>query len=535
MLKLRASWSSFQGQWCFIISGQVDLHLDLGGDGSLRARCEHALRVAVRRLPVGTRLPPTRGLAAELGVSRGVVVEAYAQLAAEGYLLTRRGGGTFVAGGEPRANAGVPEQSRTRFVAGGEPHAKAGLPGQSRTRFVTGGEPRASAAVPGQSPTTFVTGGEPHANAGLIGQRPRKSALAEPTTGDGRGATRDVRARAPRFDLRPALPALDGAFRPAWGRALNRVLRATPDARLGYPDPRGEPELREVLAASLARRRGVQASADEVVVTGGLGPALPFVWRLLAARGVKRVAIEDPCWPRLVATLVRAGLEPVPTPVDDHGLATHALGDVGAVFVTPAHQYPTGAVLDPARRARLIAWAREHGAFVFEDDYDAEFRYDRQPVGSLQGLAPDVVIYGGSTSKTLAPGLRLGWLVLPKGIRADTPAPPPVLDQLALADLITRGDFDRHLRHHRRLYQQRRQALLAALAARLPDHAITGAAAGLHAVLHVATDAHAARARAAEHGVALDAIDGRLIVGYANLPESQAPAAVEALAQALQK
>jgi len=458
----------------------VDLHLELGGDGSLRARCEHALRVAVRHLPVGTRLPPTRGLAAELGVSRGVIVEAYAQLAAEGYLLTRRGGGTFVAGGEP------------------------------------------------------------HANAGLIGQSPAKPAIAAPAAGEGGrgdtpGATQDVRARAPRFDLRPALPALDGAFRPAWGRALNRVLRATPDARLGYPDPRGEPELREVLAASLARRRGVLASADEVVVTGGLGPSLPFVWRLLAARGVKRVAIEDPCWPRLVATLERAGLEPVPTPVDEHGLATHALEDVGAVFVTPAHQYPTGAVLDPARRARLIAWARERGAFVFEDDYDAEFRYDRQPVGSLQGLAPDVVIYGGSTSKTLAPGLRLGWLVLPKGIRADTPAPPPVLDQLALADLITRGDFDRHLRHHRRLYQQRRQALLAALAARLPDHAITGAAAGLHAVLHVATDAHAARARAAEHGVALDAIDGRLIVGYANLPESQAPAAVEALAQALQK
>jgi GntR family transcriptional regulator/MocR family aminotransferase len=191
----------------------MDLHLDLGGDGSLRARCEHALRVAVRRLPVGTRLPPTRGLAAELGVSRGVVVEAYAQLAAEGYLLTRRGGGTFVAGGEPRASAGLPGQSPTTFVTGGEPHANAGLPGQS--------------------PTTFVTGGELHANAGLIGQRPRKSALAEPTTGEGRGATRDVRARAPRFDLRPALPALDGAFRPAWGRALNRVLRATPDARLG--------------------------------------------------------------------------------------------------------------------------------------------------------------------------------------------------------------------------------------------------------------------------------------------------------------
>jgi len=435
----------------------VDLHLDLQGEGPLRVRCEQALRAAVRRLPPGTRLPPTRALAGELSVSRGVVVEAYAQLAAEGYLLTKRGGGTFVA----------------------------------------------------------------TANETFVGHSPTKSSLDAPAT--------------PRFDLRPALPALDGAFRPAWGRALTRALRTTPDARLGYPDPKGEPELREALAASLTRRRGVQASADEVVVTGGLGPSLPFVWRLLAARGVTRVATEDPCWPRLTATLTRAGLEPVPTPVDEDGVRTHELDDAGAVFVTPAHQYPTGAVLSPARRTALIEWARRRRAFVFEDDYDAEFRYDRHPVGSLQGLAPDVVIYGGSTSKTLAPGLRLGWLVLPRGIRADTPAPPPVLDQLALADLIARGDFDRHLRHHRRLYRRRREALLGALAARLPGHAISGAAAGLHAVLHLDQDAQAARRRASANGVALDAIDGALVVGYANLPESQAPAAVEALAVALVK
>jgi GntR family transcriptional regulator/MocR family aminotransferase len=438
----------------------MDLHLDLDGDGSLRSRCEHALRTAVRRLPAGTRLPPTRTLATELGVSRGVVVEAYAQLAAEGYLLTRRGGGTTVA--DTRASVDFHNQ-------------------------------------------------------GLW-----NSTLAESPT-------------APKFDLRPALPALDGAFRPAWARALNRALRTTPDARLGYPDPRGEPELREALAASLARRRGMQVSAREVVVTGGLGPSLPFVWRLLAARGVRRVAVEDPCWPRLIDTLARAGLEPVPVEVDEHGLNTHALGDVGAVFVTPAHQYPTGAVLSPERRAALIEWARTRRAFVVEDDYDAEFRYDRQPVGALQGLAPDVVIYGGSTSKTLAPGLRLGWLVLPPGIGVDAPAPPPVFDQLALADLLVRGDFDRHLRHRRRLYQRRREALLEALETRLPELAISGAAAGLHAVLHLPdhVDAHAVERNAAAHGVALFAIEGRLIVGYANLPESLAPAAAEALAKVL--
>jgi GntR family transcriptional regulator/MocR family aminotransferase len=341
---------------------------------------------------------------------------------------------------------------------------------------------------------------------------------------------------APKFDLRPALPALDGAFRPAWGRALHRALRTTPDARFGYPDPRGEPELRAALAASLARRRGVLASADQVLVTGGFGPSLPFVWRLLAARGVRRVATEDPCWPRLTATLTRAGLEPVPVGVDEHGLRTDELPDVGAVFITPAHQYPTGAVLSPERRAALIEWAREQRALVIEDDYDAEFRYDRQPVGSLQGLAPDVVLYGGSTSKTLAPGLRLGWLVLPAGVGVDAPAPPPVLDQLALADLLTRGDFDRLLRRQRRLYQRRREALLHALAQLLPELTISGAAAGLHAVLHLpdATDAHDVARRARQHhGLALDAIEGRLIVGYANLPESQAPAAANALAEAL--
>jgi GntR family transcriptional regulator/MocR family aminotransferase len=485
----------------------VDLHVDLGAapGRSLRARCEHALRAAVRRMPAGTRLPPTRALAAELGVSRGVVVEAYAQLAAEGYLLTRHGGGTFVAG-----------------------------------------EWGGAIVAPG--------GGAAPSREGAAAHGP--AATAAPTT--------RALPRPPRYDLRPALPALDGAFRPGWARALGRALRTTADARFGYPDRRGEPELREALASSLARRRGVQATAAEVLVTGGLGPSLPFVWRLLAERGIRRVAIEDPCWPRLEATLVRAGLEPVRVAVDADGVDTHALDrlDVDAIFVTPAHQYPTGAVLSPARRAALIDWARNPNPqgglipssvdprrgqtpsrvverFVIEDDYDAEFRYDRQPVGSLQGLAPDVVIYGGSTSKTLAPGLRLGWLVLPPGIETDAPAPPPVLDQLALADLITRGDFDRHLRRHRRLYQRRREALLDALAERLPDLAVSGAAAGLHFVLHLpprsseAATVEAARAQ----GIALDPLRATkpgLVVGYANLPEALAPAAVEALAATLE-
>ena len=315
----------------------------------------------------------------------------------------------------------------------------------------------------------------------------------------------------------------------------------TPDARLGYPDPRGEPELREALAASLARRRGVQASADEVA-----GHRRPRARACRSCGGCsppaasRRVAIEDPCWPRLAPTLARGR----PGAGPDAGrrataCAPHALGaDVGAVFVTPAHQYPTGAVLSPARRAALIEWARDRGAFVVEDDYDAEFRYDRQPVGSLQGLAPDVVIYGGSTLQDARarPAARLARAAA-KGDRAPTrPRRRRSLDQLALADLIARGDFDRHLRHHRRLYRRRREALLDALAARLPGHAISGAAAGLHAVLHVThrrrRGAPPRRPSAASRSMRSTA--ARLVVGYANLPESQAPAAVEALAQALQ-
>ncbi len=479
--------SRFQGHFRVIIQGQMDLHLDLNGapGGSLRARCEHALRTTVRRLPAGTRLPPTRALASRAR-----------------RLARRRGRGLRATG-------------------------RRGLPADAaRRRDVRGGRAR-------RTPARRRRGAERRARAW------RRGAARRRRRRDPRAVGGAPVSRAPKFDLRPALPALDGAFRPAWGRALGRALRTTADARLGYPDARGEPELREALAASLARRRGVQATAAEVLVTGGLGPSLPYVWRLLAERGIRRVAIEDPCWPRLEATLVRAGLEPVRLEVDGEGADTPALErlGVGAVFLTPAHQYPTGAVLSPARRAALIDWARP-GRFVLEDDYDAEFRYDRQPVGSLQGLAPDVVIYGGSTSKTLAPGLRLGWLVLPPAIGDDAPAPPPVLDQLALADLIDRGDFDRHLRHHRRLYQRRREALLEAFAARLPELTISGAAAGLHFVLHLPPrhDEGAVVAAARARGIALDplrAANPGLVVGYANLPEALAPAAVEALATVL--
>jgi GntR family transcriptional regulator/MocR family aminotransferase len=463
----------------------VDLHLDLATapGRTLRARAEHALREAVRsgRLASGTRLPATRALATQLGVSRGVVVEAYAQLAAEGYLDTRRGGGTRVA----------------------------------------------------EHP------GPPAAPAG--GQTPLRVA-ANPQGGLTPG---------PRHDLRPALPAVDGFPRQAWLAALTRVLKTIPDRRLGYGDRQGEPELRAALAASLARTRGVRATDDQVLVTGGLRDSLPLLWRLLAKRGATRVGIEDPGWWRIGRSLTEAGLTPVAIPTDDDGLDPAHLDalDLDALAVTPAHQFPTGAVLAPERRTQLVAWARDRGALILEDDYDAEFRYDRQPVGSLQGLAPDLVVYGGSCSKTLAPALRLGWLVLPSVLVADLhaddatspPGTPPTIDQLALADLFERGEVDRHLRRQRHRYRRRRDALLDQVARQLPEVEVRGAAAGLFAVLllEAHADEDAVVAAALRRGVALEPLRAHdrpgLVVGYANLPEAGASAAVAALAAAVQE
>jgi GntR family transcriptional regulator/MocR family aminotransferase len=480
----------------------MDLHLDLAAapGRSLRARAEHALREAVRdgRLAPGTRLPATRALATQLGVSRGVVVEAYAQLAAEGYLETRRGGGTRVA--------------------------------------QTPGAPSAPATPPGPPAPTGVEG--------------RLTVDSRPSVVPRRaGSAAAAHEPLPRHDLRPALPAVDGFPRGPWLAALSRVLRSAPDRRLAYGDRHGEPELRAALAASLARTRGVRADPGQVVITGGLRDSLPLVWRLLSAAGARRVGVESPGWGRIPASLEQAGLTPVPIPVDDDGLDPTALAtlDLDAVVVTPAHQFPTGAVLAPARRSALTAWARERGAYVVEDDYDAEFRYDRQPVGSLQGLAPDLVVYGGSVSKTLAPALRLGWLVLPSTLNAELhvdggappPGTPPTLDQLALADLVERGEVDRHLRRQRHRYRRRRDALLAAVAEQLPDVEVRGAAAGLFAVL-LLPDGHDEAAvveAAAARGVVLEPLGagGRpgLVTGYANLPEAGAAAAVSELAQAI--
>jgi GntR family transcriptional regulator / MocR family aminotransferase len=450
----------------------MDLHLDLAdvSGGSMRARVEQALREAVRsgRLAPGSRLPATRTLCTQLGVSRGVVVDAYAQLAAEGYLQTRRGGGTTVA---------------------------------------------ASTVSP-------------------------VSNLAGPTS-----------ATVIRHDLNPFRPALGGFPRAAWLSALTRVLRCVPDERLGYPDPAGVPELRATLAAYLGRARGVQATPEQVLVTGGLRQAAELLWSTLADSGARRVAVEQPGWRGMSETASDAGLLTVPIPVDENGLIVEALEQeqVDAVALAPAHQYPTGVVLAPGRRVALLEWARARAALIIEDDYDAEYRYDRQPIGSLQGLDPECVVYGGSTSKTLAPVMRLGWIVLPRRLvekvverqRRRGSMPPP-LNQMALADLIERGELDRHLRRQRRHYSRRRDALLEALASKLPEARISGAAAGLYIMVGLpdGVSEQAALDAARARGIALEgagAASAALVIGYANLPDAAVGKAVDELAASIQE
>ncbi|HTC59058.1 MAG TPA: PLP-dependent aminotransferase family protein [Solirubrobacteraceae bacterium] len=448
----------------------MDLHLDLSdlSGGSLRARVEQALREAVRsgRLGPGSRLPSTRALCAQLGVSRGVVVEAYSQLAAEGYLQTRRGGGTSVAGTALSAWA---------------------------------------------SPASVTP-------AGVV-----------------------------RHDLNPYRPALDGFPKAAWLSALTRVLHEIPDERLAYPDPAGTPELRASLAAYLGRVRGVRATPEQIVITGGTRQGVELLWSVLVVDGARRVAVEQPGWRGMSETALDAGLLPVPLPVDEHGLVVERLWheQVDAVALAPAHQFPTGAVLGAARRLQLVEWARKHDALIVEDDYDAEYRYDRQPIGSLQGLAAEHVAYAGSTSKTLAPAIRLGWLVLAPRLAEQVAARqrrrggmPSPLNQLALSDLIERGELDRHLRRQRRRYSRRREVLLEALTRELPEARVSGAAAGLYVVVGLpdGISEQATLDEARSRGIAIEGVGGSspaLVLGYANLVDASVLPAVEALAASL--
>jgi GntR family transcriptional regulator / MocR family aminotransferase len=452
-----------------------DALLELGGrDGPLHARLSGALREAIRdrRLPAGSALPPSRTLAEDLGCSRWVVTEAYAQLAAEGYLEARVGSGT-----------------RVRALGQGE-----------------------------------------------AGRPPREVAPA----------------RAPRVDLAPGLPDLRAFPLARWVSALRAVTSSLPYAELGYPDTTGHPQLRKVLAEYLARVRGAVVDPAQVTVCRGVTDGTGRICRALRAAGVTAVAVEDPGWHRLREAAAGAGLRIVPTPVDGQGLLVRDLDPaVRAVLVSPTHQFPTGVVLSPERRAALLDWARRVDGLVLEDDYDAEFRYDRRPVGTMQGTDPSRVALLGSLSKTLSPALGIGWVVTPPAwterLRA-TPgqsAWPSTLDQLTFATFLQTGAYDRHLRAARHRYRRRRDRLVQALAARLPEARLLGVAAGLHLLVHLdpMVDCAAVVTRAAANGIRVadlatyrcrdDAVAPGLVLGYGNLADPQIEEGVALLASAV--
>ena len=402
--------------------------------GRLVEQLVAGLRDGIRsgRITSGTALPPSRQLAAELRLSRGIVVEAYQQLVAEGYLLSRPGAGTWVA------------------------------------------------------------------SSHTVGERTEASA-----------ATHEAE---PEFDLTPGRPDLAAFPRTAWVTALRRVLTDLPHAALGYGDPGGVPRFREEIAAYLRRVRAADATPDRVVAINGSAHGIALGLQALHEAGHRVLAVEDPSADRPRPLMKASGMQLVGVPVDESGLVVAELRRTAAtvVFAGPAHQYPTGVVLAPSRRAELIAWARTVDGMILEDDYDAEFRYDRDPVGCLQGMAPDRVLYLGTTSKSLAPSLRLGWAVAPppltnrmRELRQDSDLGGSVLDHLTMAHLIAQGAYDRHLRTIRRRYRQRRDALISVLAQELPQWKVRGVAAGLHVLVDLppGTDEDALTATAATQGV----------------------------------
>ncbi|GAA0371278.1 PLP-dependent aminotransferase family protein [Actinoallomurus spadix] len=455
-----------------------DLHLELRGPGSRRAILIRALREAVRdgRLAPGTRLPPYRSLAADLGLARNTVADAYAELVAEGWLIARQGSGTRVA---PRA------------------------------------EPVRSARAPVTAP---------------------------------------ARPAPPEHNLRQGQPDAASFPRAAWLTAARRALNAAPNDAFGPGDPRGRPELRRALTEYLARARGVRTTPGRIVVCSGFAHALRLLFGGRVLRGPLAVESYGLAFHRSV--LEAASVRTVPLTLDECGARTgelRSLTGVRAALLTPAHQFPTGGPLHPERRVTAVDWARTRGGVILEDDYDGEFRYDREPVGAVQGLDPERVVYLGSASKSLSPALRLGWMVLPEDLvepvlaaKGEREAWASATDQLTLAEFIASGQYDRHIRRMRQRYRARRDRLVATLADRAPHIALTGIAAGLHAVLHLppGTERSAVKA-AARRSIALDGLAGfrhpsatmpvhdGLVVGYATPPDHGYAAALDALCRIL--
>ncbi len=382
-----------------------------------------------------------------------------------------------------------------------------------------------------------------HGAGTWVADRPDSGAASSPATpGDEPVA---------RFDLRPGAPDLAAFPRSQWLAAARRALAVASDRSLGYGDPRGVPGLRDALAGYLARARRVAVDPARIVVCAGFTEGLELVGTRLRRDGATTVAVEAFGHHLHRGIIENCGLAVRTVPVDGRGAVVDDCGDAAAALLTPAHQFPTGVVLDPVRRRRAVRWAADTGALVLEDDYDGEFRYDRQAVGAMQSLAPDQIVYAGTASKSLAPGLRLGWLVLPPAlvdevveIKRSKGSFPSAVDQLTLAEFITGGAYDRQVRRARLAYRRRRDRLVQVLADQVPAVAVSGIAAGLHVVARLPHGTEeAAIAAAAEHGVAVQGLGTftqpghdhppALVIGYATPPDHAYTAALARLAAAL--
>ncbi len=362
-------------------------------------------------------------------------------------------------------------------------------------------------------------------------------------------------ARGPRYDLRPGVPDVAAFPRGAWLAAARRALAVAPADEFSYADPRGLEVLRVALAEYVGRARGVATTPDRIVVCAGFAQGLELLCEVLRAAGTRTLAVEAYGHPGHRGIASWTGMRVAAIPLDERGADVAALpAGTGAVLLTPAHQYPLGAALAPERRREVAGWATRTGGVVIEDDYDGEFRYDRQAVGALQPLAPEHIVYGGTASKSLAPGLRLGWLALPERLAGEVADAKRItgrlngsLDQLALAEMIRSGDYDRQVRRSRVAYRRRRDRLVGALARNAPGVRVTGIAAGLHALVRLPAGLaeEGIVASAAARGLAVQGLAGSrvgeqdvgpaLVVGYATPPAHAFSAAVARLCAVLRE
>lgn len=480
------------------------LLLSLGGEGTLVDQVLRALRVEIRKLSLGSRMPPTRVLAEDLGVSRNTVIAAYAELANEGLIVSHFGGGSFVSDLERTTR---PEEAQAPVGAS-----------QNRPARLSDFAARLRSL-----------------DASPILERTELQ-----------------------YDFRYGLPVVNDFPFNAWSRIVARRATIGSVSVLGYGDSAGYMPLRVEIAEYLRRARGITCSPNQVIVTSGSQQALDLAARILINPG-DRVVLEEPTYEGAREVFAAAGARVVAVPVDKEGLQVSKLpgrsSKCRAVYVTPSHQFPTGAVLSSPRRAQLLEWARTNECYVLEDDYDGELRYDVRNIEAIKGAdADDRVIYIGTMSKVLFPSLRLGYVVCPRALvdsfvtaKHVCDRQTPALLQMSLSDFMTQGLFSRHLLRAKRLCAHRRTALLDAATKFLGDRVtIEGANAGIHVMMWIndrrAADVPALISDAAAIGVGIYPIApyfmhapkrAGLLLGYASMDEKMIREGIERLSRLL--